>query len=127
MSNSSTLSTHDITDFTIWDATNILDHVPRTPAYKVCFVRHLQWEADPMGAMLSLGPVVTGQVKGDPLLNQILAVTACMKHLGKSLTSLLEEKPRMAAEAANTMSQLEGLMGELEEVPSKAQRQFVSQ
>ncbi|KAG2062678.1 hypothetical protein BDR04DRAFT_1164791 [Suillus decipiens] len=62
MSNSSTLSTHDTTDFTILDATNILEyatsrfaaiwiacdgsHVPRTPTYKASFVRHLQWEAD---------------------------------------------------------------------------------
>ncbi|KAG2067441.1 hypothetical protein BDR04DRAFT_1159147 [Suillus decipiens] len=85
------------------------------------------FEQLPMGAMLSPGPAVTSQVKGDPLLNQILAVMACMKHLGKSLTSLLEEKTRMAAEAAKTMSQLEGPMGELEEVLSKAQRQFVSE
>ncbi|KAG2072490.1 hypothetical protein BDR04DRAFT_404823 [Suillus decipiens] len=52
---------------------------------------------------------------------------ACMRHLGKSLTSLLEEKTRMAAEAVKTMSQLEGPMGELEKALSKAQRQFVSQ
>ncbi|KAG2071132.1 hypothetical protein BDR04DRAFT_1194871 [Suillus decipiens] len=70
---------------------------------------------------------IISQVKGDPLLNQILVVMAHMKHLGKSLTSLLEEKTMMAAEAAKTMSQLEGPMGELEEVLSKAQRQFVSQ
>ncbi|KAG2073227.1 hypothetical protein BDR04DRAFT_1116395 [Suillus decipiens] len=68
------------------------------------------FEQLPMGEMLSPGPVVTGQVKGDPLLNQILAVMACMKHLGKSLTSLLEEKTRIAAEAAKTMSQLKGPM-----------------
>ncbi|KAG2068610.1 hypothetical protein BDR04DRAFT_1119598 [Suillus decipiens] len=154
MSNSSTLSTHDITNFTIWDTTNILEytascfamiwiacdrsHVPQTPAYKACFSSSHDWWKDqfdtlgfplpfldvnevmdmvqdhfeqlPMGAMLLLGPVVTGQVKGNPLLNQILVVMACMKHLGKSLTSLLEEKIRMAAEAAKTMSQLEGPM-----------------
>ncbi|KAG1844235.1 hypothetical protein F4604DRAFT_1937647 [Suillus subluteus] len=59
MSNS---SKYDLTDFTILDATNILEyatsrfaaiwiacdrsHVPWSPAYKASFVWHLQWEVD---------------------------------------------------------------------------------
>ncbi|KAG1728247.1 uncharacterized protein EDB91DRAFT_1253510 [Suillus paluster] len=62
MSNSTTLFTYELNDFTAWDAANVLEyatlrfaaiwlvcdrsHVPRTPAYKASFVRHLQWEAD---------------------------------------------------------------------------------
>jgi hypothetical protein len=61
MSNS-TLFTYDLVDFTAWDAANVLEfatsrfaaiwlacdhsHVPRMPAYKASFVKHLQWEAD---------------------------------------------------------------------------------
>ncbi|KAG1854606.1 hypothetical protein F4604DRAFT_1685974 [Suillus subluteus] len=206
MSNS---SKYDLTEFTILDATNILDHVPRSPAYKASFVQHLQWEVDsfvfpyinicmvfnthltmtdllcsilsrfsclqtrnitgeqfyaeffvhysphdpelrsthrwkdhfdtlgfalpsldvnevldmmadhfeqlPMGAMLLPGPAVTGQVEGDPLLNQILAVKACVQHLGDSLERMLQEKTMMAAAAASSMSELEGPMDQLEE------------
>ncbi|KAG1776219.1 hypothetical protein EV702DRAFT_1198538 [Suillus placidus] len=234
MSDSSTCSTYAITDFTIWDATNILEfttsqfaaiwmacdqsHMPQMPAYKASFIQHLQWDADhfvfpyiticmvlnihptmpdllrsilgrfsrlqtgnitteqlhdefftycspndpelrsnhcvvlnysydwwkdhfdtlgfvlpfldvdevlemtqdhfeqlPMGAMLVLGPAVTGQVEGDALLNQILAVRARIQHLGKTLASMLEEKTQKAAAAASTMSQLEGPMDELED------------
>ncbi|KAG1889746.1 uncharacterized protein F5891DRAFT_987241 [Suillus fuscotomentosus] len=62
MSNSSTLYTFELNDFTAWDAANVLEfatsqfaaiwlacdrnHVPRTPAYKTSFIWHLQWEAD---------------------------------------------------------------------------------
>ncbi|KAG0695460.1 hypothetical protein DFH29DRAFT_1005436 [Suillus ampliporus] len=62
MSDSSTLSTYEISAFTVWDAANILEyatswfatiwlvydknHVTQTLAYKASFVRHLQWEAD---------------------------------------------------------------------------------
>ncbi|KAG2074976.1 hypothetical protein BDR04DRAFT_1115424 [Suillus decipiens] len=174
MSDSSTPSTIHLTDFTVWDATNVLEyttshfaaiwidcdrsHVPPTPAYKASFVQHLQWEADcslhnpelssnhrvvpryshdwwkycfdtlalplpfldvnkvlemtqdhfeqlPMRAMLLPGTVVTSQVEGDPLLNQILAVRAHMQHLGNTLASMLEEKIQMAAAATSTMSQ----------------------
>ena len=52
---------------------------------------------------------------------------AWIKHLSESLASLLAEKTKMAAEATNTMSQLEGPMGELEEALSNTQKQFVSQ
>ncbi|KAG2067589.1 hypothetical protein BDR04DRAFT_1158933 [Suillus decipiens] len=136
MSDSSTPSTIDLTDFTVWDATNVLEyatshfaaiwiacdqsHVPPMPAYKASFVQHLQWEADPMGAMLLPCPVVTGQVEGDPLLNQILAVRVHIQHLSDALASMLEEKIQMATMAALTMSQLEGPMGELEEALSNS-------
>ncbi|KAG1872207.1 hypothetical protein F4604DRAFT_1925812 [Suillus subluteus] len=231
MSNS---SKYDLTEFTILDATNILEyatsrfaaiwiacdrsHVPRSPAYKASFVRHLQWEVDsfvfpyinicmvfnthptmtdllrsilgrfsrlqtrnitgeqfyaeffahcsphdpelrsthrvvlkyahdwwkdrfdtlgfalpsldvnevldmmadhfeqlPMGAMLLPGPAVAGQVEGDPLFNQILAVKAHVQHLGDSLEKMLQETTMMAAAAASSMSELEGPMDELEE------------
>ncbi|KAG1887202.1 hypothetical protein F4604DRAFT_1675213 [Suillus subluteus] len=217
MSNS---SKYDLTEFTILDATNILEyatsrfaaiwiacdrsHVPRSPAYKASFVRHLQWEVDvsssaigcvgrilgrfsllqtrnitgkqfyakffthcsphdpelrsthkvvlkyahdwwkdcfdtlgftlpsldvnevldmmadhfeqlPMGAMLLPSPAVAGQVEGDPLLNQILAVKARIQHLGNSLEKMLQEKTMMATAAASSMSELEGPMDELEE------------
>jgi hypothetical protein len=59
---------------------------------------------------------VADQVDGKPYLNQILAVKAHVQHLGKSLTKILEEKIQMATEAADTMSQLEGPMCELEKV-----------
>ncbi|KAG1849775.1 hypothetical protein F4604DRAFT_1687361 [Suillus subluteus] len=145
-------------------------HVPRSPAYKASFIRHLQWEVDhpwqiqpspnqehhrvvlkyahdwwkdhfdtlgfalpsldvnevldmmadhfeqlPMGAMLLPGPAVAGQVEGDPLLNQILAVKARVQHLGDSLEKMLQEKTMMAAAATSSMSELEGSMDELEE------------
>ncbi|KAG1726508.1 uncharacterized protein EDB91DRAFT_1254282 [Suillus paluster] len=62
MSNSTTLFTYELNDFTAWDSANVLEyatsrfaviwlvcdqsHVPQTPAYKASFVQHLQWEAD---------------------------------------------------------------------------------
>ncbi|KAG1767880.1 hypothetical protein EV702DRAFT_1050213 [Suillus placidus] len=73
------------------------------------------FEQLPMGAMLVPSPAVTGQVEGDALLNQILAVRAHIQHLGKTLASMLEEKTQKAAAAASTMSQLEGPMDELED------------
>ncbi|KAG1884019.1 hypothetical protein F4604DRAFT_1919839 [Suillus subluteus] len=74
------------------------------------------FEQLPMGAMLLPGPAVAGQVEGDPLLNQILAVKACVQHLSDSLEKMLQEKIMMAAAAASSMSELEGPMDELEEV-----------
>jgi hypothetical protein len=68
-----------------------------------------------MGAMLQPGPTVAGQIDGKPCLNQILAVKARVQHLGESLTKMLEEKIQMAANAADTISKLEGPMCELEE------------
>ncbi|KAG2095120.1 uncharacterized protein F5147DRAFT_778815 [Suillus discolor] len=233
MSNSSTLHTYELSDFTVWDAANVLEfatarfaaiwlvcdrnHIPRTPDYKASFVWHLQWEADvsvssispsvvlnihptmpdllcaiigrlarfqtgtittkqlhdeffthcslnspelrainqvvpnyrynwwkdrfdrlrldlldlnihevmemtqdhfeqlPMGAMLVPGPVVTGQVDGDALFNQIVAVRAHLKHLGDAMGALLDQKTQVATAAASTMSQLEGPIADLEE------------
>ncbi|KAG0692658.1 hypothetical protein DFH29DRAFT_1008279 [Suillus ampliporus] len=62
MSHSSTRSTHELSEFTLWDAANVLEyatsrfaaiwrvcdknHVTWTPAYKASFIRHLQWELD---------------------------------------------------------------------------------
>ncbi|KAG0693557.1 hypothetical protein DFH29DRAFT_881368 [Suillus ampliporus] len=62
MSHSSTRSTHELDEFTLWDAANVLEYatswfaaiwrvcnknnVTRMLAYKVSFVRHLQWELD---------------------------------------------------------------------------------
>ncbi|KAG2068915.1 hypothetical protein BDR04DRAFT_1157305 [Suillus decipiens] len=137
MSNSSTPSTINLTNFTVWDATNILEVVPRychdwwkdhfdtlalplpfLDVNKVLEMTQDHFEQLPMGAMLLPGPVVTGQVEDNPLLNQILAVRACIQHLSNALASMLEEKIQMAAVAASTMSQLEGPIGELEEVLS---------
>ncbi|KAG1866109.1 hypothetical protein F4604DRAFT_1928111 [Suillus subluteus] len=73
------------------------------------------FEQLPMGAMLLPGPAVAGQVEGDPLLNQILAVKACVQHLGDSLERMLQEKTMMAVAAASSMSKLEGPMDQLEE------------
>ncbi|KAG1868315.1 hypothetical protein DFJ58DRAFT_723571 [Suillus subalutaceus] len=73
------------------------------------------FEQLPMGAMLLPGPAVAGQVEGDPLLNQILAVKARVQHLGNSLERMLQEKTMKAAAAATTMSELEGPMDQLEE------------
>ncbi|KAG1732466.1 hypothetical protein EDD22DRAFT_960365 [Suillus occidentalis] len=69
----------------------------------------------PLGAMLQPSPTVTSQVDGKPCLNQILAVKACVQHLSKSLTKMLEEKIQMATDAADAISKLEGPMSELEE------------
>ncbi|KAG2030729.1 hypothetical protein BDR03DRAFT_986902 [Suillus americanus] len=168
MSDCSTPSTIDLTNFTVWDATNP-SGLPVTeatclqcrltkPALSGTFngrqiviprYSHNWWkdrfdtlalplpfldvnevlemtqdhfEQLPMGAVLVPGPVVTGQVEGDPLLNQILAVRACIQHLGDTLASVLEEKIQMAAAAASTMSQLEGPMSELEEALSNTRR-----
>ncbi|KAG1836909.1 hypothetical protein F4604DRAFT_1942779 [Suillus subluteus] len=73
------------------------------------------FEQLPMGAMLLPGPAVAGQVEGDPLLNQILAVKARVQHLSNSLEKMLQEKTMMATAAASSMSKLEGPMDELEE------------
>ncbi|KAG1887750.1 hypothetical protein F4604DRAFT_1916571 [Suillus subluteus] len=180
MSNSSTLYTYNLEDFTAWDAANILEfatsqftaiwlacnrsYVPQLPAYKANFIQHHLWEADvsassveqmhnefltncspndpelrsihqvvpnyhhdwwkdhfdtlglempalnmqevmkmaqdhfeqlPMGAMLMPSPMVTGQVDGDALFNQIVVITA---------------------EAVSTMLQLEAPIAEVAEV-----------
>ncbi|KAG1852525.1 hypothetical protein F4604DRAFT_1686628 [Suillus subluteus] len=58
----------------------------------------------PMGAMLAPSPAVTGQVDGDALFNQIVAVRAHLQHLGEAMASLLEQKTQIAAEATSTMS-----------------------
>ncbi|KAG2365827.1 hypothetical protein BDR07DRAFT_1374021 [Suillus spraguei] len=75
------------------------------------------FEQLPMGAILVPGPVVTSQVEGDPLLNQILAVKARIQHLGESLASLLEEKTKAAA---SNMADLKGPMDQLEEALLKS-------
>ncbi|KAG1837247.1 hypothetical protein C8R48DRAFT_782752 [Suillus tomentosus] len=181
MSNMSTLYTYELSDLTAWDVANVLEfatsritsiwlfchqnHIPRTPAYKSSFIRHLQWEVDTgiitaeqlhdefflhcspngpqvssnhrvvpnyrydwwkdhfnrlgldlpvlnvhevmemtqdhfeqllMGAMLVPGPAVTGQVDGDALFNQIMAVRTHLQHLGEAMSSLLEQKHQIA-------------------------------
>ncbi|KAG1887849.1 hypothetical protein F4604DRAFT_1916680 [Suillus subluteus] len=73
------------------------------------------FEQLPMGAMLLPGPAVAGQVEGDPLLNQILAVKAHVQHLGDSLEKMLQEKTMMVVATTSSMSELEGPMDELEE------------
>ncbi|KAG1807072.1 hypothetical protein EV424DRAFT_1544016 [Suillus variegatus] len=226
MSNSSTLYTYELSDFTVWDAAN--NHTPQTPAYKISFIRHLQWEADrfvfpyinillvlnvhptmpnllravigrfsryqtgtitaeefhdefiehcspnnpalrfnhrvvsnyrydwwkdrfellglelpvlnmqevmemtqdhfeqlPMGAMLVPGPEVTGQVEGDALFNQIVAVRAHLQHLGEEMASLLEQKNQIVTGAMSTMRELEAPIAELEEALVNSGRQFV--
>lgn len=65
--------------------------------------------------MLVPGPVVTGQVDGDALFNQIVAVRAHLKHLSEAMGALLDQKTQVTTAAASTMSQLEGLIAELEE------------
>ncbi|KAG1718273.1 uncharacterized protein EDB91DRAFT_1090173 [Suillus paluster] len=54
---------------------------------------------EPIGAMLMPGPAVTGQVDGDALFNQIVAVRAHLRHLGEAMASLLEQKTQIAAAA----------------------------
>jgi hypothetical protein len=71
MSNS---SQYELTEFTIFDATNILEFatsrfaaiwiacnkspVPRSENYKTSFVRHLQWEANVSSSTISRSVVV---------------------------------------------------------------------
>ncbi|KAG2082110.1 hypothetical protein BD769DRAFT_1683394 [Suillus cothurnatus] len=69
----------------------------------------------PMGAMLVPGPTVTGQVDGDALFNQMVAVRAHLQHLGEAMSSLLDQKTQVAAEAMSTMSQLDAPIAEVAE------------
>ncbi|KAG1838774.1 hypothetical protein F4604DRAFT_1941158 [Suillus subluteus] len=96
--------------------------LPFLDVNEVMDMTHDHFEQLPMGAMLVPGPVITGQVEGDPLLNQILALKARIQHLGKSLASLLEEKTKAATVAASTMADLEGPMDQLEEALLKSSR-----
>ncbi|KAG1820934.1 uncharacterized protein BJ212DRAFT_1297412 [Suillus subaureus] len=82
--------------------------LPFLDVNEVMDMTHDHFEQLPMGAMLVPGPVVTGQVEGEPLLNQIMAVKAHIQHLSKSLESMLEEKIQKAVEATATMSNLRG-------------------
>jgi hypothetical protein len=68
-----------------------------------------------MGAMLVPGPTVTGQVDGDALFNQMVAVRAHLQHLGEAMSSLLDQKTQVAAEAMSTMSQLDAPIAEVAE------------
>lgn len=68
-----------------------------------------------MGTMLVPGPVITNQVESDPLFNQIVAVRAHLLALGQAMEDLLEEKTRIAAAAAATMTQLEAPIDEVEQ------------
>ncbi|KAG1721468.1 uncharacterized protein EDB91DRAFT_1088432 [Suillus paluster] len=70
---------------------------------------------EPIGAILMPGPTVTGQVNGDPLFNQIVAVRAHLQHLGEAMASLLEQKIQIAAAATSTISQLEVLIDEVKQ------------
>jgi hypothetical protein len=72
--------------------------------------------------MLVLGPVVTSRVDGDPLLTQIQALKAHVQHLGDALVCMLDEKIKLAAEAATSMADLEGPMDQLEEALMNSSR-----
>jgi hypothetical protein len=75
-----------------------------------------------MGAMLVLGPVVTGRVDGDPLLTQIQALKARVQYLSNVLVCMLDEKIKSAAEAATSMANLKGPMDQLEEALMNSSR-----
>jgi hypothetical protein len=68
-----------------------------------------------MGAMLMPGPTVTGQVDGDALFNQIVAVRTHLQHLGEAMASLLDQKTQVAAKAMSTMLQLDAPIAEVAE------------
>lgn len=78
-----------------------------------------------MGAMLVPGPEVTGQVEGDALFNQIVAVRAHLHHLGEAMASLLEQKNQIVTGAMSTMTQLEVPIAELEQALVNSGQQFV--
>ncbi|KAG1888831.1 hypothetical protein F4604DRAFT_1915894 [Suillus subluteus] len=93
MSNS---SKYDLTDFTILDATNILEyatsrfaaiwiacdrsHVPRSPAYKASFIWHLQWEADSfVFPYINICTVLNIHLTMPDLLHSIISRFTCLQ------------------------------------------------
>ncbi|KAG2114326.1 uncharacterized protein F5147DRAFT_650104 [Suillus discolor] len=98
--------------------------LPVLNVHEVMEMTQDHFEQLPMGAMLVLGPAVTSQVDGDALFNQIVTVRTHLQHLGEAMASLLEQKHQIAAAAASTMSQLEALIAELEQVLLNSRRQF---
>ncbi|KAG2132111.1 hypothetical protein DEU56DRAFT_757444 [Suillus clintonianus] len=75
----------------------------------VCY----HFEQLPMGTMLLAGPQITGQVDGDALCNQFLAVKTHLERLGTAMAVMLEHKTQAASAAAATMAELEAPMEEL--------------
>ncbi|KAG2057629.1 hypothetical protein BDR06DRAFT_1036823 [Suillus hirtellus] len=77
-----------------------------------------------MGTMLVPDLAVTGQVDGNALFNQIMVVRTHLQHLGKAMSSLLEQKHQITAAAAYTMSQLEAPITELQQQLLNSHQQF---